>query len=194
MDDDPQPPATKKSRGVAKLNFLTKVKKGEKVALEFCQREPAGPNTKNFPFDIHDWSEMPDKEEKIEEAIAELKNVFNYSDEINVSVEKKIHEKWKATKANKRKMKLLILSGQICVNIGVHLNSRRRVRMAKQVESIWLSLHAGTKSFVNHAIEIETTTQKKANKAAVFRKSYRAKEGKTPNPIAEENRAQMEAL
>ncbi|KAI3909486.1 hypothetical protein MKW92_004343, partial [Papaver armeniacum] len=38
------------------------------------------------------------------------------------------------------------------------------------------------------------TTQKKANRAAVYRKTYRAKDGKTPNPAAEANRAQMEAL
>ncbi|KAI3873191.1 hypothetical protein MKX03_034281 [Papaver bracteatum] len=54
--------------------------------------------------------------------------------------------------------------------------------------------HGGTKSFVNHAIEIEETTQNKASRAALYRKTYRAKEGKTPNPIAEANRAQMEAL
>ncbi|KAI3953790.1 hypothetical protein MKW98_017614 [Papaver atlanticum] len=48
-----------------------------------------------------------------------------------------------------------------------------------QVESIWLCPHhGGTKSFVNHAIE----------------KTYRAKDGKTPNPVAEENHTQMEAL
>ncbi|MCL7047060.1 hypothetical protein MKW94_028491 [Papaver nudicaule] len=53
---------------------------------------------------------------------------------------------------------------------------------------------AGTMSFVNHAIEIETTTEKKATRSVVFQKVYRPKEGKTPNPIAEEKRAQMEAL
>ncbi|KAI3933730.1 hypothetical protein MKW92_028745 [Papaver armeniacum] len=54
--------------------------------------------------------------------------------------------------------------------------------------------HGGTKSFVNHTIEIEETTQKKASRAALYQKTYRAKEGKTPNPIGEANRAQMEAL
>ncbi|KAI3951894.1 hypothetical protein MKW92_042626 [Papaver armeniacum] len=68
--------------------------------------------------------------------------------------------------------------------------------------------HGGTKSFVNHAIEIEETTQKKASRALCIEKTYRSKEGKTPNPIAEANRvwlfntlicmllelAQMEAL
>ncbi|XP_026460449.1 pectinesterase QRT1-like [Papaver somniferum] len=44
-DDDPQPPTTKKLRGVAKLNFVVKLKKGEKVPLEFFQHEPAGLNT-----------------------------------------------------------------------------------------------------------------------------------------------------
>ncbi|MCL7021785.1 hypothetical protein MKW94_012219 [Papaver nudicaule] len=117
MDDEPQPPATKKTRGGAKLNFLTKLKRGEKVPLEFSRSEPAGPNTskisahcaklaqngENFPFDINDWSEIPEKEEKIEEAIAELKTVFEYSDDINTWVEKKLHNKWKS---NKRKMRL----------------------------------------------------------------------------------------
>ncbi|MCL7048610.1 hypothetical protein MKW94_009170 [Papaver nudicaule] len=46
---------------------------------------------------------------------------------------------------------------------------------------------AGTMSFVNHAIE-------KATRSVVFHKVYRPKEGKTPNPIAEEKRARMEAL
>ncbi|RZC68798.1 hypothetical protein C5167_031966 [Papaver somniferum] len=54
--------------------------------------------------------------------------------------------------------------------------------------------HGGTKSFVNHVIEIEETTQKKASLAAMYRKTYRAREGKTSNPKAEANRAQMEAL
>ncbi|KAI3901459.1 hypothetical protein MKW92_016261 [Papaver armeniacum] len=45
--------------------------------------------------------------------------------------------------------------------------------------------HGGTKSFVNHAIEIEETTQKKASRATVS-KTYRAKEGKTPNPIVKQ--------
>ncbi|KAI3874187.1 hypothetical protein MKW92_053581 [Papaver armeniacum] len=49
--------------------------------------------------------------------------------------------------------------------------------------------HGGTKSFMNHAIEIEETTQKKASREVVYQKTYRAKERKTPNPIA-----QMEAL
>ncbi|KAI3984399.1 hypothetical protein MKX01_011353 [Papaver californicum] len=45
MDDSPQPPATKKSRGVVNLNLLTKLEKCEKVPQEFCQYEPTGPNT-----------------------------------------------------------------------------------------------------------------------------------------------------
>ncbi|KAI3951532.1 hypothetical protein MKX01_018648, partial [Papaver californicum] len=199
MDDDPQPPATKKSRGVAKLNFLTKVEKYEQVAMEFFQREPVGPNTskisaycgelaqngENFPFDIHDWSEMPDKEEKIEETIAELKNVFDYSDEINVWVAKKIHEKWKA---NKRKMKVHYYNEE-------KTEAQNRASCPKEVIDIkWENMckhwrspefksengkesrkhlvmphHAGTKSFVNHAVEIETTTQKKVNRAAEIR-------------------------
>ncbi|KAI3928567.1 hypothetical protein MKW98_024168 [Papaver atlanticum] len=90
MDDNPQPPTTKKVRGGAKLEFLTKVKKGEKVEPEFRQGVPDGPNTnkistycgkmtengENFPFDIHDWSEIPYKEEKLEEAIEDLKVNF----------------------------------------------------------------------------------------------------------------------
>ncbi|XP_026385962.1 uncharacterized protein LOC113281443 [Papaver somniferum] len=76
IDDNPQPPTAKKVRGGAKLNFRTKMKKGEKVPLEFWQGAPVGPNAnkisaycgklalngENFPFDIHDWSEMPHKE------------------------------------------------------------------------------------------------------------------------------------
>ncbi|KAI3874188.1 hypothetical protein MKW92_053582, partial [Papaver armeniacum] len=83
MDENPQPPATKKVRGGAKLNFLNKLKKGEKVSLEFCRGAPVGPNAnkisaycgklalngENFPFDTPDWSDMPYKEEKLEESI-----------------------------------------------------------------------------------------------------------------------------
>ncbi|RZC80319.1 hypothetical protein C5167_042905 [Papaver somniferum] len=116
MDENPQPPAAKKVRGGAKLNFLNKLKKGEKVSLEFRRGAPVGPNAnkisaycgklalngENFPFDIPDWSDMPHKEEKLEEAIEELKNIFHYSGEINFWVEEKIHEKWKANKRNMR--------------------------------------------------------------------------------------------
>ncbi|RZC86939.1 hypothetical protein C5167_030282 [Papaver somniferum] len=45
---------------------------------------------------------MPHKEEKLEEAIEELKNIFHYSGEINFWVEERIHEKWKANKRNMR--------------------------------------------------------------------------------------------
>ncbi|KAI3901436.1 hypothetical protein MKW92_024014 [Papaver armeniacum] len=109
MDENPQPPAAKKVRGGAKLNFLNKMKKGEKVSLEFCEVHSwtninkisaycgkLALNGENFPFDTPHWSDMPHKEEKLEEAIEELKNIFHYSDEINFWVEEKIHEKWKA--------------------------------------------------------------------------------------------------
>ncbi|RZC56594.1 hypothetical protein C5167_015437, partial [Papaver somniferum] len=136
MDENPQPPAAKKVRGGAKFNFLNKLKRGEKVSLEFRRGAPVGPNAnkisaycgklalngENFPFDIPDWSDMPHKEEKLEEAIEELKNIFHYSGEINFWVEEKIHEKWKANK--------------------------------------------------------QEITQKKASRAAVYQKTYRAKEGK----------------
>ncbi|KAI3882374.1 hypothetical protein MKX03_028074 [Papaver bracteatum] len=101
MDDNRQPLAKKNVRGSYMANFL---KKGEKV-------QEIGPNTnkisaycgelaengENFPFDFHDLSEMPHKEEKLEEAIEELKNIFHYSHE---KWRKKIHEKWKANKRN----------------------------------------------------------------------------------------------
>ncbi|KAI3925543.1 hypothetical protein MKW92_047970 [Papaver armeniacum] len=80
MDENPQPPAAKKVRGGAKLNFLNKLKKGEKVSLEFCWGAPVGPNAnkisaycgkltlngENFPFDTPEWSDIPHKEEKLE--------------------------------------------------------------------------------------------------------------------------------
>ncbi|RZC83883.1 hypothetical protein C5167_046670, partial [Papaver somniferum] len=124
MDENPQPPAAKEVTGGVKLNFLNKLKKVEKVSLEFCWGAPVGPNAnkmsaycgklalngENFPFDIPDWSDMP-KEENLEESIEELKDIFHYSYEINFWVEEKIHEKWKAGKRNMRKpCRLNILS------------------------------------------------------------------------------------
>ncbi|KAI3853269.1 hypothetical protein MKX03_026356 [Papaver bracteatum] len=226
MDENPQPPAAKKVRGGAKLKFLNKLKQGEKVPLEFCQRAPVGPNAnkisaycgklalngQNFPFDIPDWSDMPHKEEKLEEAIEEMKNIFHYSDEINFWVEEKIHEKWKE---NKRNMRLEhfdekktdaqnranypneVIDTQ-WENMLIYWRSPEFKKKCENGKSSRKRLvvphHGGTKSFVNHAIEIEETTQKKSSRAAVYQKTYRAKEGKTPNPIAEANRAQMEAL
>ncbi|KAI3882504.1 hypothetical protein MKW92_010502 [Papaver armeniacum] len=226
MDENPQPPAAKKVRGGAKLNFLNKLKRGEKVSLKFCRGAPVGPNAnkisaycgklalngENFPFDIPDWSDMPHKEEKLEEAIEELKNIFDYSDEISFWVEEKIHEKWKANKRNMRlehfdEKKTDAQNRASCPNEvidtqwGNMLIYWRSPEFKKKSENgkasrkrLVVPHHGGTKSFVNHAIEIEETTQKKASRAAVYQKTYRAKEGKTPNPIAEANRAQMEAL
>ncbi|KAI3899203.1 hypothetical protein MKW92_016433 [Papaver armeniacum] len=214
MDENPQPPAAKKVRRGAKLNFLNKLTKGEKVPLEFARISAycgkLALNGENFPFDIPDWSDMPHKEEKLEEAIEELKNIFHYSDEINFWVEEKIHDKWKA---NKRNMRLEHFDEK-------NTDAQNRASCPNEViDTQWANMllywrspefksengkasrkhlvvphHGGTKSFVNHAIEIEETTQKKASRAAVYQKTYRAKEGKTPNPIAEANRAQMKAL
>ncbi|MCL7052323.1 hypothetical protein MKW94_022406 [Papaver nudicaule] len=226
MDDEPQLPATKKTRGGAKLNFLTKLKRGEKVPLEFSRSEPAGPNTskisaycaklaqngENFPFDITDWSEIPEKEEKIEEPIAELKTVFEYSDDINTWVEKKLHDK---SKSNKCKMRLkhhdenktFVQNITSCpdevidtqwANMCKHWNTpefkKKSADGTTSRKHLVMPHRAGTMSFVNHAIEIETTTEKKATRYVVFQKVYSPKEGKTPNPIVEEKRAQMEAL
>ncbi|KAI3880209.1 hypothetical protein MKW92_002014 [Papaver armeniacum] len=220
MDENPQPPETKKVRGGAKLNFLNKLKKGEKVSLEFCRGAPVGPNAnkisaycgklalngENFPFDTPDWSDMPHKEEKLEESIEELKNIFHYSDEINFWVEEKIHEKWKANKRNMRlehfdEKKTDAQNRANCPNEVIDtqwanmLIYWRSPEFKKKSENgkasrkrLVVPHHGGTKSFVNHAIEIEETTQKKASRAAVYQKTYRAKEGKTPNPIAEASR------
>ncbi|KAI3881394.1 hypothetical protein MKX03_000849 [Papaver bracteatum] len=211
MDENPQPPAAKKVRGGAKLNFLNKLKKGEKVSLEFCRGAPVGPNAnkisaycgklalngENFPFDIPDWSDM---------------NIFHYSDEINFWVEEKIHEKWKANKRNMRlehfdekntdaKNRATCPNGVIDTQWENMLIYWRSPEFKKKSENgkasrkrLVVPHHGGTKSFVNHAIEIEETTQNKTSRAAVYQKTYRAKEGKTPNPIAEANRAQMKAL
>ncbi|KAI3927592.1 hypothetical protein MKX01_026525 [Papaver californicum] len=54
MDDNPQLLATKKSRCGAKLSFLTKLKKGEKIPLEFCLCEP---NICNYSDEINNWVE-----------------------------------------------------------------------------------------------------------------------------------------
>ncbi|KAI3857824.1 hypothetical protein MKX03_035777 [Papaver bracteatum] len=202
MDENPQPPAAKKVRGGAKLNFLNKLKKGEKVSLEFCRGAPVGPNTnkisaycgklalngENFPFNIPDWSDIPHKEEKLEEAIEELKaNKRNmrleHFDEKNTDAQNRascpngvIDTQWANMLIYWRSPEFKSENGKA---------SRKRLVVPH---------HGGTKSFVNHAIEIEETTQKKASRADVYQKTYRAKEGKTPNPIAEANRAQMEAL
>ncbi|KAI3949150.1 hypothetical protein MKW98_026530, partial [Papaver atlanticum] len=196
MDDNPQPTAAKKVRGGAKLNFLTKVKKGEKVSLEFCQGAPVGPNAnkisaycgkmtlngENFPFDIRDWSEMPHKEEKLEEAIEELKNIFHYSDEINFWVEEKIHEKWKE---NKRNMRLEHFDEK-------NTDAQNRANCPNEViDTQWANM---LRYWRSPEFKIEETTQKKANRAVVYQKTNRAKEGKTPNPIVEANRARMESL
>ncbi|KAI3957977.1 hypothetical protein MKW98_020619 [Papaver atlanticum] len=218
MDDNPQPPAAKKVRG-AKLNFLTKVKKGEKVSLEFFQGVPVGPNAnkisaycgklalngENFPFDIRDLSEMPHKEENLEEAIEELKNIFHYSDEINFWVEEKIHEKWKANKRNMRvehfnDKKTDAQNRANCPNEVIDTQWANMLRYWRSPEfkkksengkasrkHLVVPHHGGTKSFVNHAIEIEKTTQKKANRAAVYQKTYTSKEGKTQPYNLEEN-------
>ncbi|XP_026427640.1 uncharacterized protein LOC113323543 isoform X1 [Papaver somniferum] len=223
MDENPQPPAVKKVRGGAKLNFLNKLKKGEKVSLEFCRGAPVGLNAnkisaycgklalngENYPFDIPDWSGMPHKEEKLEEAIEELKNIFHYSDEINFWVEEKIHEKWKASKRNMRlehfdEKKTDAQNRASCpdktqwANMLIYWRSPEFKKKSENGKASRKCLvvphHGGIKSFVNHAIEIEETTQKKASRAAVYQKTYRVKEGKTPNPISEANRAQVEAL
>ncbi|KAI3950494.1 hypothetical protein MKW92_013297 [Papaver armeniacum] len=232
MDENPQPPAAKKVRGGAKLNFLNKLKKGEKVSLEFCRGAPVGPNAnkisaycgklalngENFPFDTPDWSDMPHKEEKLEEAIEELKNIFHYSDEINFWVEEKIHEKWKANKRNMRlehfdEKKTDAQNRANCPNEVIDtqwanmLIYWRSPEFKKKSENgkasrkrLVVPHHGGTKSFVNHAIEIEETTQNKASRAtACIEKTYRAKEGKTPNPIVKQIAygfliPQMEAL
>ncbi|KAI3844263.1 hypothetical protein MKW92_001044 [Papaver armeniacum] len=204
MDENPQPPAAKKVRGGAKLNFLNKLKKGEKVSLEFCRGAPVGPNANKIS--AYYWSDMPHKEEKLEEAIEELKNIFHYSDEINFWVEEKIHEKWKANKRNMRlehfdEKKTDAQNRANCPNEVIDtqwanmLIYWRSPEFKKKSENgkasrkrLVMPHHGGTKSFVNHAIEIEETTQKKASRVAVYQKTYRAKEGKTPNPIAEANR------
>ncbi|RZC88590.1 hypothetical protein C5167_016451 [Papaver somniferum] len=82
-------------------NFLIAMKMTTPNTKEIkrgCEHEPAGLNTskistywgklaqngEKFLFDIHDWSEMPEKEDKFEKSIKELKNVFVYYDAINV--------------------------------------------------------------------------------------------------------------
>ncbi|KAI3953789.1 hypothetical protein MKW98_017613 [Papaver atlanticum] len=125
---------------------------------------------------------MPHKEEKLEE------NVFHYSDEINFRVEEKIHEKWKA---NNNNMMLSHFNEQktdaqiraSCLDEVIEYQWEKYVDILSENGKISrkrlvVPHHGGTKSFVNHAIE----------------KTYRAKDGKTPNPVAEENRTQMEAL
>ncbi|KAI3833191.1 hypothetical protein MKX03_027524 [Papaver bracteatum] len=218
MDENPQPPATKKVKGGAKLNFFNKLKKGQKVSLEFFLGAPVGPNTnkicaycgklalnrENFPFDIPDWSDMPHKEEKLEEVIEEMK--------INFWVEEKIHEKWKAKKRNMRlehfdDKNTEAQNRASCPNgvIGTQWENMliywRSPEFKKKSENgkasrkrLVVPHHGCTKSFVNHSVEIKETTQKKASRAAVYQKTNRAKEGKIPNPITEANRAQMEAL
>ncbi|KAI3861719.1 hypothetical protein MKX03_018563 [Papaver bracteatum] len=207
MDENPQPSAAKKVRGGAKLKFLNKLKKGEKVQLEFFQCVPVGPNANKIS--AYYWSDMPYKEEKLEEAIEELKNIFHYYDEINFLVEKKIHEKWKA---NKRNMRLEHFDekktdAQNQANCPNEVNDTqwenmliywRSPEFKKNSENgkasrkrLVVPHHGGTRSFVNHAIE---TTQKKVSRVVVYQKTYRDKEWKNPNPIAEANRAQMEAL
>ncbi|KAI3906230.1 hypothetical protein MKW98_021763 [Papaver atlanticum] len=215
MDENPQPPAAKKVRG-DKLNFLNKLKKGEKVSLEFFRGAPVGTNAnkisdncgklalsgEKFPFDIPDWSDMPHKEEKLEEAIEELENIFHYSNEINFWVEEKIHEKWKEKKRNMRlehfdEKKTDAQNRASCPNEVIDTRWEnmliywRSPELKKKSENgkasrkrLVVPHHGGTKSLVNHAIE---TTQKKASRAVVYQKTYRAKEGKTTNPIAEEN-------
>ncbi|KAI3835511.1 hypothetical protein MKX03_017582 [Papaver bracteatum] len=196
MDENPQPPVAKKVRGGAKLNFLNKMKKGEKVSLEFCRGAPVGPNAnlisaycgklalngQNFPFDIPDWSDMPHKEENLEE------NIFHYSDEINFWVEEKIHEKWKANKCNMRlkhvdEKKTDAQNRASCPNgvidtqwenMLIYWRSPEFKNGKASRKRLVVPHHGGTKSFVNHAIEIEETTQKKASRAAVYQKTYRA--------------------
>ncbi|KAI3984780.1 hypothetical protein MKX01_039397 [Papaver californicum] len=172
MDEDPQPPATKKSRGVAKLNFLTKVKKGEKVALEFCQREPAGPNTtqngENFPFDIHDWSEKPVRKKKLKKQLQSLR------------VEKKIHEKWKA---NKRKMKVHHYNEE-------NTEAQNRASCPREViDTQWANM---CKYW--HSPEFKTKSENGKASRHIWLYLTMLVLRKTPNPISEVNHAQMEAL
>ncbi|KAI3928936.1 hypothetical protein MKW92_018577 [Papaver armeniacum] len=193
MDENPQPPATKKVRGG-----------GEKVSLKFCRGAPVGPNAnkisaycgklalngENFPFDIPGWSDMPHKEEKLEEAIEELK-----ANKRNMRLE---HFDEKKTDAQNRASCPNEVIDTQWANMLIYWCSPEFKKKSENGKASRKRLvvphHGGTKSFVNHAIEIEETTQKKASRAAVYQKTYRAKEGKTPNPIAEANRAQMEAL
>ncbi|KAI3832248.1 hypothetical protein MKX03_032150 [Papaver bracteatum] len=132
-------------------------------------------------------------------------NIFHYSDEINFWVEEKIHEKWKANKRNMRlehfdekktdaQNRATCPNGVIDTQWANMLIYWRSPEFKKKSENgkasrkrLVVPHHGGTKSLVNHAIEIEETTQKKASRAAVYQKTYRAKEGKTPNPIAEAN-------
>ncbi|RZC87228.1 hypothetical protein C5167_007860 [Papaver somniferum] len=180
------------------------LKKGEKVSLEFCRGAPVGPNAskisaycgklalngENFPFDIPDWSDMPHKEEKLEEAIEELK-----ANKRNIRLE---HFDEKKTDAQNRASCPDEVIDTQWANMLIYWRSPEFKKKSENGEASRKRLvvphHGGTKSFVNHAIEIEETTQKKASRAAMYQKTYRAKEGKTPNSISEANRAQMEAL
>ncbi|KAI3947755.1 hypothetical protein MKX01_034420 [Papaver californicum] len=56
MDDNPQPPATKKARGVDKLNFLTKMKKKRESTTTIS------PTVFDYSDEIDFW-----EEEKIHE-------------------------------------------------------------------------------------------------------------------------------
>ncbi|KAI3945891.1 hypothetical protein MKW92_032246 [Papaver armeniacum] len=175
MDENPQPLAAKKVRGGAKLNFLNKLKKGKKVSLKFCRGAPVGPNAN-----------------KISAYCGKLAlNGENFPFDIPYCwVEEKIHEKWKANKRNMRLEHFDEKKTDAQNRASFQTNENGKASRKRLV----VPHHGGTKSFVNHAIEIEETTQKKASRAVVYQKTYRAKEGKTPNPIAEANRAQMEAL
>ncbi|KAI3951698.1 hypothetical protein MKW92_034429 [Papaver armeniacum] len=202
MDENPQPPAAKKVRGGAKLNFLNKLEKGEKVSLEFCL---SALNGENFPLTLQIWSDMPYKEEKLEEAIEESKNIFHYSDEINFWVEEKIHEKWKANKRNMRlehfdEKKTRCTNRANCPNEVIDtqwanmLIYWRSPEFKKKSENgkasrkrLVVPHHGGTKSFVNHAIEKRQLKRKQVER--LVSKTYRAKEGKLPTLYA-----QMEAL
>ncbi|KAI3919873.1 hypothetical protein MKW98_001129 [Papaver atlanticum] len=84
MDDNPQPLAKKNVRGGYMVNFLTKGEKGQETGPNtnkisaYCGE--LAQNGENFPFDFHDLSAMPHKEEKLEEAIEELKALMEASE------------------------------------------------------------------------------------------------------------------
>ncbi|RZC78551.1 hypothetical protein C5167_002750 [Papaver somniferum] len=118
---------------------------------------------------------------KLEEAIEEIK---------------KIHVKWKANKRNMRlehfdENKTDAQNRASCPNEVIDTQRKKSKNGKASRKHLSVPHHGGTKSFVNHAIE---TTQKKASLAVVYRKTYRAREGKTSNPKAEANHAQIEAL